>query len=97
MKKTQKPSMRDRLKPLELVGFAAVLAAFAGFIVAIATRDFALRVPIAAGSAFIIALLVLALLGLSVKPNPEDKINEKLSAHSSSQPGNNNPEYPRRH
>lgn len=66
------PTKRERLKPLELVGFSAVLAIFAGVIVAVTTRDFVVRVPVVCGVVFILALLFLALLGLSVKPNPED-------------------------
>lgn len=65
------PSRHDRLRPLELVGFAAVLAVFAGLIVLLVTRDI-LRTGIAAGIAFIVVLLVLALLGLGGKPSAED-------------------------
>ena len=59
-----KPSLRDRLKPVELVGFAGVLAVFAGGITLLATREPQLAV-ILAGIAFIVSLLVLAMLALA--------------------------------
>lgn len=71
------PSRRDRLRPLELVGFAAVLAIFAGLIVLLVLRtddgipDFAFA-GIAAGIVFIVVALVVALLGLGGKPSDED-------------------------
>ena len=65
------PSRRDRLRPLELVGFAAVLSVFASLIVILTTRDMQLML-ISFGIAFIVALLVLALLGLGKAPSQED-------------------------
>lgn len=72
------PSRRDRLRPLELIGFAAVLAVFAGLVVLLVLRDPASGLPnfamagIAAGIAFIAAVLTVALLGLGGKPSKED-------------------------
>lgn len=66
------PSRRDRLRPLELLGFSAVLAVFAAGVVALATRDWAMLVPVTAGVVFIISAMALALLGLGMKPNAED-------------------------
>lgn len=71
------PSRRDRLRPLELIGFAAVLAIFAGLVVLLVLRDgnglpnFAMA-GIAAGIVFIVVLLVVALVGLGGKPSAED-------------------------
>ncbi len=65
------PSRRDRLRPLELVGFAAVLAVFAGLVVLLTTRDLALA-GIFAGIGFIIVLMMVALIGLGGKPSEED-------------------------
>lgn len=71
------PTRRDRLRPLELVGFAGVLAVFAGIIVLVVLRtpegvvDFA-RAGIVTGIVFIVSLMVLALLGLGGKPSEED-------------------------
>jgi len=65
------PSRRDRLRPLELVGFSAVLAVFAGLVVLFTTRDFALA-GIFAGGGFIVVLMIVALIGLGGKPSAED-------------------------
>lgn len=59
-----RPPLRDRLKPLELVGLAAVLGVFAGGITLIGTREID-DALILAGIAFIVALLVLAMLSLA--------------------------------
>lgn len=71
------PTRRDRLRPLELVGFAGVLAVFAGLVVMLVLRtpegvvDFAFA-AIVVGIVFIISLVALALLGLGGKPSDED-------------------------
>lgn len=65
------PSRRDRLRPLELVGFAAVLAVFAGLIVLMATRSITLA-AIALGIAFIASIMMVALVGLGGKPSQDD-------------------------
>lgn len=65
------PSRRDRLRPLELVGFSAVLAVFAGLVVLLTTRDLVLT-AVAAGGGFIVVLLMVALVGLGGKPSEED-------------------------
>lgn len=75
------PSTRDRLRPLELIGFSAVLAVFAGLIVLMASRDPILAV-ISAGIVFIASLVVVALVGLGMKPNPEDvEARKDLEGH----------------
>jgi hypothetical protein len=58
------------MKPLELVGLAAVLGVFAGGITLIGTRSIDLAL-ILAGIAFIVALLVLAMLALATG-EPQD-------------------------
>lgn len=71
------PSRRDRLRPLELVGFAGVLAVFAAVVILLVLRDkagapnFAMA-GIVAGIVFIVVTLVVALLGLGGKPSAED-------------------------
>lgn len=71
------PSRRDRLRPLELVGFSGVLAVFAALVVLLVLRtpdgvvDFA-RAGIVAGTVFIVSLLTLALIGLGGKPSEQD-------------------------
>lgn len=68
-----RPTLRERLKPVELVGFAAVLGVFAGVVTLIATREPQPAV-ILAGIAFIVALLVLAMLALAAgaPADPDD-------------------------
>lgn len=71
------PSRRERMRPIELVGFSAVLALFGGLIVLLVLRtesgvpDFAFA-GIVAGIIFIVVLMIIALLGLGGKPSPED-------------------------
>ena len=67
------PTWRERLKPVELVGFAAVLGVFTGVVTLLATREANLAV-ILAGIAFIVGLLVLAMLALAAgaPADPDD-------------------------
>lgn len=65
-----RPSWRDRMKPLELVGMAAVLGVFAGGVGFVGSRSIELSL-IFAGVAFILGLLVLAMLALA-SGNPHD-------------------------
>ena len=65
---TDKTPRRERLRPGELVGLAAVVAAFIGLIIFMVTRDWLLAVIIF-GATFVIDLLVLAMLMLAVTPN----------------------------
>lgn len=65
------PSKKDKLKPLELVGFSAVLSIFATLVVLMATKDFRLAAIVLA-LVFILSLMTVALIGLGIKPNPED-------------------------
>lgn len=65
------PSKSDRLKPLELLGLSAVVAIFTTLIVLMATRDWKLSL-IFGGSAFIISVMMIALIGLGMKPNAQD-------------------------
>lgn len=74
------PSRRDRLRPLELVGFSTVLAVFAGLVVLMATRDIALA-GIFAAVAFIVSVMMVALIGLGGKPSAEDDEARKDLQH----------------
>lgn len=66
------PSLRDRMRPAEFVGLAAVLAAFVGVIVLMSTREPILSL-VFFGVAFIVTLVVLALFVLGMKPDAEEK------------------------
>jgi uncharacterized membrane protein YkgB len=62
------PHRRDRTRPAELLGLSAVLAIFVGAFVLLGTRKIELAL-IFAGVAFIVALVVLAMLMLAVGPD----------------------------
>ncbi len=65
------PSRRERLRPLELLVFSAVLGVFAGVIVLFTTRDIVLGL-VFLGVGFIVSLMMVALVGLGGKPSKED-------------------------
>jgi CHASE2 domain-containing sensor protein len=67
---------KDRMRPAELLAIAAGLAAFVGVIVALSTRPGDAQawtvVIVFTGVAFIGALVMLAMLALSFKPNRDE-------------------------
>ena len=68
----RKPSRSEKLKPIELVGFSAVMAVFLGLVVLMSTRDVVLAL-IGFGGTFILVLVVIAMLVLGMKPNPAER------------------------
>ena len=68
------PARRDRMKPLELVIISLVIGAFAGGIVLMSTRELVLS-AISFGVAFIVSLVVIAMLVLSAKPNKAELLD----------------------
>jgi hypothetical protein len=62
------PSRSERLKPAELVGISGVMALFVALTILLTTREVVLSL-IALGITFIIALVVIAMLVLGMKPN----------------------------
>lgn len=66
-----KPSWRERLRPTELLGLAGVMAAFTAGVVLMSTRDIIIAV-IALGIAFVVALVVLAMLALAADPSRDE-------------------------
>jgi membrane protein implicated in regulation of membrane protease activity len=66
------PRRRDRTRPLELIGLSAVLAGFAFLVVLMGSRNALLALEFA-GAAFIVALVVLAMLALAAKPDEEER------------------------
>jgi hypothetical protein len=65
------PTRRDRTRPAELLGLSAALAAVTGVITYFGTRDFLLSAEFTA-VAFIVSLIVFAMLLLAVSPKRPD-------------------------
>jgi uncharacterized membrane protein HdeD (DUF308 family) len=68
------PSRKDRTRPVELLVFAGVLGVFAGLVVLMSTRDVILAL-VFLGVAFIVSLVVLAMLALAVQPTGDEKLD----------------------
>jgi hypothetical protein len=66
------PSRRDRIRPAELLGMAGVFGLFTGVIVLVSTRQFNLA-AIFLCLAFIVGVVVLAMLSLASKPNDAER------------------------
>lgn len=71
----------DRLKPVEFLALSGGMAAFAGVVILIATRDLPLA-SIACGGTFIVALVVIAMLlvGKTSKPTDHDAQSQPSEA-----------------
>jgi len=76
-----RPSLRDRLRPLELLGISGALAVFAGLITVFTTRDWILA-GIVLGVAFVLALVTLAMLALGGYEPPKDPPSNVLDDDS---------------
>ncbi len=63
----RRPTRRDRTRPAELLGLSAALAAVTGVIFFFGTRDVGFS-AVVAGVAFIVSLVVFAMLLLAVSP-----------------------------
>ena len=68
------PSRKDRTKPAEILVLSGVMAVFAGLIVLMSTREIILSL-IFTGLAFIVALVIMAMLVLAVRPDGEEQID----------------------
>ncbi len=68
------PSFRERTKPVELLVISGVLGIFAGLVVLMSTREIVLAL-IFLGIAFIVSLVVLAMLALAVAPTGDEKLD----------------------
>ncbi|MCU1526775.1 MAG: hypothetical protein JWP75_538 [Frondihabitans sp.] len=66
------PTRHDRLRPVELLGMAGVFGVFTGLIVLMSTRQVTLA-GIFLGIAFIVGVVVLAMLSLAAKPNDAER------------------------
>lgn len=79
----EKPSIRERLRPFELLGISAVIGLFTGLVILLTTREWWLA-GIGFGTAFILAVMMIALLALSAKPNAAEQSDldeQNRSAH----------------
>lgn len=77
------PSLRDRLKPVELVFVSIVISLFTGVVVMMSSRDWILS-AVSFGIVFIVCLVVMAMFVLAIKPNKNELLDiEELdnSAH----------------
>lgn len=68
------PSRRDRTRPAELLIISGVLAIFVALVVLMSTREIVLSL-IFLGISFIVALVVLAMLSLAVRPDSAEKLD----------------------
>jgi len=69
-----KPNRKDATRPVELLAIAAGLALFLGLVVFMATRELVLAL-IFTGVTFIIALVILAMLVLAIRPSGDEKLD----------------------
>lgn len=76
------PSRRDRTRPAELLGLSGVLAAVTGVITFFGTRNLLLAAEFA-GVAFIVSLVVFAMLLLAVSPKRDDDDSGPAGGHGS--------------
>ena len=90
---TVKPSMRQRLRPLELLGISAVLGLFGGLVTLFVMHpwgEFAdqamqswITVLIAFGASFVVSLVVLAMLALGGYEPPKEPPSQILDRDDS--------------
>ena len=69
-----KPNRKDATRPVELLAIAAGLSLFLGLVVFMATRELVLAL-IFTGVTFIIALVILAMLVLAIRPSGDEKLD----------------------
>ena len=69
------PTRRDRTRPIELIGLSAVVGVAVGVITFFGTHSFLLGLEFA-GVAFIVTLVVFAMLLLAVSPRRRDDDGE---------------------
>ena len=68
------PSRSDRLKPAELLSISGLMALFVGITILLTTRELVLS-AIGLGVTFIVALVVIAMLVLGMKPNASEQVD----------------------
>lgn len=73
-KSVSKPSLRDRLRPLELLLLSGIVAVAIGLTVLLSTREPNVAL-VFAGIAFIVSLMVFAMLALAAKPTGDEQLD----------------------
>jgi hypothetical protein len=66
------PTRHERLRPVELLAMAGIFGVFTGLVVLMSTRQLTLS-AIFLGIAFIVGLVVLAMLSLAAKPDAAER------------------------
>jgi peptidoglycan/LPS O-acetylase OafA/YrhL len=74
------PTRRDRTRPVELLGLSAIIGVAVGVIVFFSTHNL-LTAAEFAGVAFIVSLVVFAMLLLAVSPPRSSDDDQRPSAH----------------
>jgi predicted aspartyl protease len=79
------PTRRERLRPVEFIVMAAIIAVFVGVVVLGSTRELVLAL-VFAGVGFIVSLVVIAMLALAVKPDDAEQqdLDEQNHEHGGS-------------
>lgn len=75
------PTLRDRLKPVELLFVSALLGLFTGLAVLMSSRDLILS-SITFGAVFIVCLVSMAMFVLAIKPNKKELLDIEEQDHS---------------
>ncbi|MDH6277837.1 MAG: hypothetical protein ACEQR4_02005 [Rhodoluna sp.] len=77
------PTLRDRMKPVELLLVSAALGLFTGVVVLMSSRDLILS-SISFGAVFIVCLVSMAMFVLAIKPNKKELLDIEEQDHSGS-------------
>jgi len=79
------PTRRERLRPVEFIVMALIIAVFIGLVVLGSTRELVLAL-VFAGVGFIVSLVVIAMLALAVKPDDAEQqdLDEQNHEHGGS-------------
>lgn len=80
------PTLRDRMKPVELIIVSALLAVFTGLVVLMSSRDVILS-SISAGVVFIVCLVAMAMFVLAIKPNKKELLDIEEQDHTAETKG----------
>jgi amino acid transporter len=74
------PTLRDRIKPVELVIVSALIGLFTGLVVMMSSRDLILS-SISFGAVFIVCLVAMAMFVLAIKPNKKELLDIEEQNH----------------